>query len=157
MPGQSIRGGSKYSPINTDKALKAIETVKKLLSLLSIGPLCIHRGPRGELHIDVPLMYDGIALDRIHYDPIADAFSPKGRPVHVQVTSINEEEIRARASEMLKELRVIDAVEYREPEKCWVVPIAWKNFIVAHIKVDHEGEEIVPDYGLTVEIGGRIV
>ncbi len=156
MSAPRIRGAG-YSPIDMDKALKAIETVKQLLHLLGVGPIIIHRAPHGELHIDIALVYDGVALDRIHYDPVSKCFSPKGRPVHAQVEGVDEEDIRKRVAEMFKELRVIDAVEYREPERCWVVPLAWRNYIVAHIKVDHNGEEIVPDYGLTAEIGGRIV
>ncbi len=148
--------GKKYAEISPSKAMKAIEAVKNILNLLFIGPPIIHRDPAGETHIDLPLMYNGVALDRIHYDPLTNTFSPKGRPVHVRVSKINEEYIKENADKMLKEVRVINAAEYREPENCWVIPLAWKTYIIAHVKIDVEGEELIPDYGLTAEIGGRI-
>ena len=153
-----IRGpGGEYVKIDPSKAMKAIETVKSILNLLVIGPIIMHRGPEGDVHIDIPLVYDGVALDRIHYDPLTNTFSPKGRPVHARIDRIDLEYVKENANKMLQELRVLDAVEYREPERCWVVPLAWKTYIVAHVKVDVEGEELVPDYGLTAELGGRIV
>ena len=157
MPVRIRGSGEKYVRIDPSKAMKAIETVKSILNLLVIGPIIMHRGPAGDVHIDIPLVYDGVALDRIHYDPLTNTFSPKGRPVHVYVESIDLEHVKDNANKMLQEIRVLDAVEYREPERCWVVPLAWKTYIVAHVKVDVEGEELVPDYGLTAEIGGRIV
>ncbi len=152
MPGPRIRGGNKV--LTVEKAVKAIETVRKLLPLIGIGSPIVKHGPRGETRVDIPLVYNGIALDRIHYNPIDKSFYPKGAPPHTGKTSIN---LYESAGELLRELRVLDAVEYREPENCWVVPLAWRSFIVAHVKVDVNGEEIVPDYGLTAEMSGRIV
>ncbi|MCD6196053.1 MAG: hypothetical protein J7J82_04630 [Staphylothermus sp.] len=153
-----IRGpGGEYVKIDLSKAMKAIETVKSILDLLVIGPIIMHRGPEGDVHIDIPLVYDGVALDRIHYDPLTDTFSPKGRPVHIHIDRVDLEHIRENANKMLQELRVLDAAEYREPERCWAIPLAWKTYIVAQVKVDVEGEELVPDYGLTAELGGRVV
>ncbi len=53
---------------------------------------------------------------------------------------------------VLREARVIDAAEFREPEDAWVVSLAWKYIIIAHIRVSSDGGELIPDYGLTEEV-----
>ncbi len=153
-----IRGGPpSYTGVSVELATKAIESVKAILPMLYIGPIFADRGPMGDVHIDIPLMYQEFALDRIHYDPVANTFSPKGRPVHAVVTTLDLKSVQSIAEKYIKELRVVDAVEYREPERAWAVPLAWRSFIVAHVRVSHDGEEIIPDYGLTEEIRRRII
>ena len=56
-----------------ESANVAIENVKNMLDLLILGPLLIKKGPRGEASIDIPLMYNGYALDRIHFDPYKES------------------------------------------------------------------------------------
>jgi len=120
---------------------------------MSFGPPIIHEGPGGELHIDFPLMYQGYGIDRVHFDPKAMNPSPKGRPVHCHVEGgIDIREVEEVMYKVVKELRVIDAAEFRGPEDCWAVPLAWKNLIIAHVKVSRDGREIVPDYPLTEEV-----
>jgi len=133
-------------------AQRAIETVKSALPYLTAGPPIMHIGPAGDVHIDVPLVYHDVALDRIHYDPIAKAPSPKGRPVHAWGVRVDRAEVMRIMEEVIKGLRVVEAVEYREPEDCWVVPLAWRVFIVAHVKVSSDGTQLVPDYPLTAEM-----
>ncbi len=139
------------SSISRESAEKAIETVRSVLPLLSIGPPLIGRGPAGDVHVDLPIIYQGYALDRIHFDPSTMEPSPKGRPV-VFMGTVDREAIDKRISEILGELRVLDAAEYREPERCWVVPLAWGPYLVAHIRVSSDGKELIPDYGLTEEV-----
>ena len=75
-------------------AVRAIGTVCDALKYMEIGIPIIHRGPRGEVHVDVPLMYHGYALDRIHYDPYVNAPSPKGRPVRARGVEVKEDHVR---------------------------------------------------------------
>ncbi len=135
-----------------EAAGKAIETAARALAYVTVGPPIVRYGPGGEVHVDVPLMYQGFALDRVHFDPLAMAPSPKGRPVHVHGVRVDVEAVRRAMESALKELRILDAVEYREPEAAWAVPIAWRRFIVAHVKVSSDGSELIPDYGLTEEV-----
>ena len=139
------------SPISREDAARAIETAREALPLLSTGPPIVRMGPAGEVHVDIPLLYQGYALDRIHFDPSTMEPSPKGRPV-VFIGSVDRDAVNSRANEILGELRVLDAAEYREPERCWVIPLAWGPYLVAHIKVSNDGRELVPDYGLTEEV-----
>ncbi len=155
-PPPPIRGHPGfYSEISLDLAAKAIETVKNALPYIIAGPPLVHRGPRGDIGIDIPIMYHGFALDRIHIDPRTLSPSPKGRPARVflgHVSEPNYARLRQVAEEVVKELRVVEAVEFREPEDAWVVPLAWKLYIVAHVKVSRDGTELIPDYPLTEEV-----
>ena len=138
--------------VDYGNAVRAIETVRDALKYMEIGIPIIHRGPRGEVHVDVPLMYHGYALDRIHYDPYVNTLSPKGRPVRARGVEVKEDHVREVMEKVLRELRVIDAVEFREPENAWIVPLAWNHIIIAHIKVSYNGNELIPGYGLTGEV-----
>ncbi len=131
---------------------EAIEVVRDVLKFVVVGPPIIHMAPRGEVHIDVPLMYQGFALDRVHFDPEAMAPSPKGRPAMARVRPPSEAEVREVMEEVLEGLVVLEGAEFREPEWCWAVPVAWEHMIIAHIKVSAETGEVVPDYGLTQEV-----
>lgn len=131
---------------------EAIEVVRDVLKFVVVGPPIIHAAPHGEVHIDVPLMYQGFALDRVHFDPGAMAPSPKGRPVRARVRLPSEAEVRKVMEEVLESLTVLEGAEFRESEWCWAVPVAWEHMIIAHIKVSAETGEVVPDYGLTQEV-----
>ncbi len=136
-------------------ASKAIETASSLINLIIPGPLIVHRHPDG-ISVDVPILYNGFALDRIHFDLNSSEFSPKGRPAVSAIPGLDEGAISVKVKELFKELRVLDAAEFREPEDCWVIPLAWGKFIVAHIKVSRDGSEVVSDRGLTAEVSSRI-
>ncbi|MCD6156853.1 MAG: hypothetical protein J7J27_00620 [Euryarchaeota archaeon] len=138
-------------------AKRAIETAKRALQFVELGPPIIRRGPRGEASVEIPLMYDGYALDRIHYDPRSGQVIPKGAPPHVFGVEVDSKEISKRASNIISQLRVIEAVEYRGPEQAWAVPIAYGVFLIAHIKVSKDGSEIIPDYKLTEEVRRNVI
>ncbi len=142
-------GRSSFDP---SLVVKAVETVKAAMPLFAAGTPLIRRGPAGELHVDVPVMYMNFAIDRIHYDPYSGAPSPKGRPVRAWGVEVNPQDVQHVVENALKEAHVIEAAEYREPEDAWAVPVAWKGIIIMHVKVSYNGEEIIPDYGLTEEI-----
>jgi len=133
-------------------AQRAIETVRNALPYISIGPPLVRYGPAGDVHVDVPLMYHGFALDRVHFDPVAKTPSPKGRPARAWGVQVDVNEVRSVMESLLREFRVVEVVEFREPEAAWVVPLAWRLYLVAHIKVSHDGTELIPDYGLTEEV-----
>lgn len=150
MEQPGIRG-SRPPSLDEELASKAIETSRRVLSLAELGPLICHSGPRGEAHCYVPLMYQGFALDRIHYDPWSRKPLPLGVP-HVwgrgTPPRLGAEELQ----EIMRELRILEAAEFREPERAWAVPVAWRSFMVTHIRVDLSGAEVVPDYPLTQEV-----
>jgi len=145
-----VRVLSTYNLLST--ASRAVDVVRSALPYMTIGPPIIHYGPGGEVHVDVPLMYNGFAVDRMHYDPYTNLPSPKGRPVHAFNISVDPNTVRRVFENALREFMVIPAVEYREPERAVMVPIAWRLFIVAHVRVSIDTYSIVPDYKLTEEV-----
>lgn len=158
-PPPPVRGGPGRPIRSIDYGLAeaAIEAVKAALPYVYVGPPLIRVGPAGGVHVDVPLMYHDYALDHVHYDPYARAPSPKGRPVRVWGVEVREEEVRKVMEEVLREARVVDAVEYREPEDAWAVPLAWRHIIIAHVKVTYDASQLVPDYGLTGEVRRNVL
>ena len=150
--GPPVKGSPPGKGLSMELARKAIETAKEALQYLMVGPPIIRYGPAGEVHVDVPLMYHGYAIDRVHFDPLANTPSPKGRPARAWNVRVSAEAVRSTMESIVSELRVLDAAEFREPENAWAIPIAWRNYLIAHIKVSYDGSEIIPDYGLTEEV-----
>ncbi len=140
-----------FVPLDISKAERAIETAGRILKAVIVGPPLVRKGPGGEVHVDVPLLYDGEAVDRVHFDPEAMVPSPKGRPVRTRV-SVDPDRVKAVMESVMGECRVLDAAEFRDPEDAWAVPVAWRNIIIAHIKVAYDGAEFVPDLALTAEV-----
>jgi len=148
MPGPlpPIRSfSSRAEPPSEENAEKAVELVKEALPFFRPGKP-IER-PDG---VDIPVLYLDFAIDRMHFDPRSGTPLPKGFPGHFG--NFERFRVEERAEEVLKELKVIEACEFRGPEDCWVVPLAWKSFIVLHVRVSRDGGELIPDYPLTEEV-----
>lgn len=138
-------------PIDFEALNRAISTAKNALQLFTVGVPLIKRGPKGDVHVDVPVMYMNFAIDKIHYDPQSEIPSPKGRPVEAHA-EVDPQKIRERIDNILKEAYIIEAAEFRDPEDAWVIPVAWNKIIIVHVKVSENGKELVPDYVLTDEV-----
>jgi len=145
---------SRKEPLDFDALNKAINTAKAAFQLFTVANPIV-RGA-AEIHVDVPVMYMDFAIDKIHYDPYSKGASPKGRPVKARV-EVDLKEVQNRVENILKEAQIIEAAEFREPEKAWIVPVAWNKLIIMHVKVSYDGEEIVPDYGLTKEVRKHVI
>ncbi|ACS33753.1 Conserved hypothetical protein [Thermococcus gammatolerans EJ3] len=130
--------------LKPEEAEKAVELVRQALSFFRAGEPIVHPD-----HVDVPVLYLDFAIDRVHYDPRTGNPSPKGAHPH---TEPRAEGARERIDEVLKEAHVLEGAEFREPEDCWVVPVAWKSFIILHVRVSADGSELIPDYHLTQEV-----
>ena len=130
--------------LKPEDAQRAIELVKEALPFFRAGEPIVHPD-----HVDVPVLYLDFAIDRVHYDPRTGNPSPKGAPPH---TEPSPEGARESVENALKEARVLDGAEFREPEDCWVVPVAWRGFIIFHVRVSRDGKELIPDYHLTKEV-----
>ena len=133
--------------LNPEDAARAIELVKQAVQFFRAGEPIVHPD-----HIDVPVMYLDFAIDRVHYDPRTGNPAPKGGPPHCEPSAAGDRGAKERIDEILKEAYVLEGAEFREPEDCWVVPVAWKNFIILHVRVSADGKELIPDYPLTEEV-----
>ncbi len=153
-PPPPVGGLPEFTP-SLEKAERAIQTVKNALPYFNIGPLLRRPHPPEGAVSEVPLLYNGVALDRLVFDPERRVFLPKGsHPVPLS-SRVEQDKILEYISGMMGELRVVEAVECRMPEKAYAVPLAWRHYIVAHVKVSENGEELIPDYPLTMEVSGR--
>lgn len=130
--------------LKPEEAEKAIELVKQALPFFRAGEPIVHPD-----HVDVPVLYLDFAIDRVHYDPRTGNPSPKGAQSH---TNPSPEGAKERVDEALKEAKTLPGAEFREAEECWVVPVAWKSFIILHVRVSADGSELIPDYHLTEEV-----
>ena len=130
--------------LKPEGAEKAVGLVRQALPFFRAGEPIVHPD-----HVDVPVLYLDFAIDRVHYDPRTGNPSPKGTPPHTEPCA---EGAREKIDEILKEARVLEGAEFREPEDCWVVPVAWKSFIILHVRVSADGSELIPDYHLTEEV-----
>ncbi|NJE10490.1 hypothetical protein [Thermococcus sp. MAR1] len=130
--------------LRVEDAENAVKLVEQVLPFLRAGEPIKHRD-----HVDVPVMYLDFVIDVMHYTTRTGNPSPKGAPIRCEDLAGN---INEGIENVLKELRVLGAAEFREPENCWVVPVAWKSFIVLHVRVSADGNELIPDYHLTEEV-----
>ncbi len=157
MPPPPIRAqpparGSKYRSIDLSNAGKAVETVRASIPYLTPAVM-VRVGPAGDLCVEAALLYGGLALDKVHYDIILDSPSPKGRPACVfEQVKPDINHIKEVMEGVLRGAQAVEAAEFREPESCWAVPIAWKNLIIAYVKVSEDGSELVYDLGITDEV-----
>ena len=159
-----------------DAAKSALDTVERALPYLVAGPPL--PGPPGPV-LDIPILYDGVALDRMHVslrhmtplpkgcaggecleDPSARPRPYPGPPPATRCApaltghpeDVDLADVREAVEKALRELRVLDAVEYRGPEAAWAVPVAWRSLVVLHIRVSRDGSRLLPDPGLTAEL-----
>ncbi len=103
---------------------------------------------RGEIEIKAAVLYKGIAVFAIHFDPINGSLLPCGvhPPVYHKISSLIINKIKENLSCIVKELKILKGAEFRERENCWVIPIVYHEIIVAHLKVYRDGIHIIPDY-----------
>ena len=134
--------------------LVAIELVKRAKVDFFAGNPWKRVHPHRRIEIKVPLMYNGFVLDLIHFDPVSFLLLPKGLPgVMTELTlSVDLKKIKQVMENAIKEFIILPGVEFREPEDIWIVPVAYKNLIVAHIRVSEDGSSLVPDYHATTEM-----
>ncbi len=134
--------------------ISAIELVKKAKEDFFVGNPYKRVHPHRRIEVKVPLMYNGFVLDLIHFDPISGSVLPKGIPGVMGEPSldIDLQKIKKETEIAVKELIILPGVEFREPEDAWVVPGAYRNLIIVHIRVSSDGNAIMPDYHATTEM-----
>ncbi len=135
-----------------DNALKAVEVAKEVKNYIVPGKIWIMRGPAGDMEIKAALVYQGVALDVLRFNPINGELLVCGFNPRAYSCTVSIEAIRSKLSGIIASLTVLEGAEYREPEACWVVPLSYAGKIVAHIKVYYDGIHVVPDYPATQEM-----
>ena len=135
-----------------ENAMIAVATARKVQSYLTPGNVWVMTAPRGELEVKAAIIYDGMAVAVLHFNPQDGALLPLG--LHPRVFDVIPplETIKRTLPSIVKGLEVLNGAEYREPENAWIVPLAYKGMIVAHLKIYADGIHIVPDYPANQEM-----
>ena len=133
-------------------ASTAVQTAHSLKALLKPGKVWISKTPRGEVVIKAALMYEGVPVGSLEFDPITGEILPKGYHPSTFNQKIPLEKVKHKVQEIIPKLSVLNGAEFRMPESCWVVPLAIDGKIVSHVKIFYDGKHVVPDYPLENEL-----
>ena len=133
-------------------ALKAVTTARDAKKYLAPGKVWIDRGPAGEMTVKAAIVYQGVAVGALEFDPVSGAVLPRGYHSRVFSVAMPTDTIKQRLPNIVANLRILGAAEYRDPEHSWVIPLAYNAEVVAHIKVYQGGIHIVPNYPVTQEM-----
>jgi hypothetical protein len=149
QPGRPLTG-IQQDIINN--ALLAVATAEKAKAYLLAGEVWSMTAPRGEVEVKAAIVYEGTAVAVLHFNPSDNSLLPVGvRPAAIGVPT-QIENIKRNLPAIVSGLEILNGAEYREPENAWIVPLAYKNMIVAHLKIHADGIHIVPDYPANQEI-----
>ncbi len=90
-------------------------------------------------------MLEETAVLALHFSPEDGSLLPKGLHSIGEGKAEIPDVVQSLLHEIAKEIEALDGAEFREPESCWAVPLAYRNRIVGHLKVKGDGSEVVPD------------
>ena len=110
------------------------------------------KAPAGEVVVKAAILYQGVAVGALEFDPVNGVLLPRGYHPRVYNAAISVERIKGELPGIIARLQVLSGAEYREPEACWAVPLAVDGKIVAHVKVYYDGIHIVPNYPVDQEM-----
>ncbi len=130
----------------------AIKTAREAKKYFSSWKLWRHKGLAGEVIIKAAVIYSGVAISSLEFDPLTGRVLPKGYHPMCFESKIRLEEVRRELPKVVSELKVLGGAEFRDKERCWIVPLGYRGMIVAHVKVYQDGVHIVPDYPLDQEM-----
>lgn len=132
--------------LNTeDNAEKAFRTAGDAIAQLTAGIVWTHTSPRGEPEIKGALLYEGKPAVVLHFSTEDGSILPRGLHSYSQPGAELIAQVKDNLPGFPSKLTVLEGAEFREPEYCWALPVAFKGRIVGHIKVSAQGDGIVPD------------
>jgi len=128
-------------------AARAVATARAARPFLACRRVWTGRGPGGERVLKAALEYQGMAVGILEFGADTGALLPRGyRPRIYREDPAALERTRASLAGILKGLKVLAGAEFREPEACWVIPLAAGGMIVSQLKVYYDGVHLVPDF-----------
>ncbi len=134
-------------------APKAVETAKAARAYFVPGKVWAIRAPGGEVILKAAIVYKGMAVGVLEFNPIDGTLLPKG--YHPRIYSQNAPGfsiVKKNLPQIVSKIEVLDGAEFREPEASWVIPLAVDGMIVAHLKVYYDGIHVVPDFPANQEM-----
>ena len=151
-PGPVLEVPQPPAPEVLNNVLLAIKTAREARKFFTSWKLWKHVGPAGEVVIKAAVIYRGVAVACMDFDPLTGDVLPKGyHPINYEAR-LSLDDIRKELPAIIANLKVLDGAEFRDKERCWIVPLAYEGKIVAHVKVYHDGVHIVPDYPVDQEM-----
>ncbi len=124
----------------------AVQTAREVKEYLSAGKAWAVRGPGGEVELKGGIVYQGIVIATVRFDPLSGEVLPEGYHARVYELRVSPESLVSRLQDVISKIEVVDGASYREPEACWVIPLVYDSMIIAHIKIYTDGIHVIPDY-----------
>ncbi len=131
---------------------QAVVTAEKINKLLAPGKIWIMHAPAGEVEIKGGVLYQGVVVAVIHFNPVNGSILPLGINPHTYQNNTDIKSIGNTFSAVIGNLKILHTAEFMEPEACWSFPVAKGNKIVAHIKIYYDGIHVVQDYAANQEM-----
>ena len=128
-----------------ENATTAISTCRSSLVHFTAGRVWRHIHPHGELEIKGTLKLGECEVLMLRFNPEDGSILPKGLHALTEGRKDVIPQIELRLIDICSDLSVLDGAEFREPESCWAIPVAFKGRIVAHLKVSADGSRILPE------------
>ncbi len=125
---------------------QAITTTGNLNKLLSTGKVWLMHSPTGEVEIKGGVLYQGVVVAVLRFNPLNGNVLPLGLNPHVFQNNIEITRVKSNLSKVIGNLKILPVAEFMEPEACWSFPVAMDNIIVAHIKIYYDGIHVMEDY-----------
>lgn len=137
-----------------ENAIAAVTTGRTSLTRVQAGRVWTKCAPKGDYEIKGCLLLDGEPVVVLHFSPEDGSLLPKG----LHALSVGRPEVSELVEKQLEmivsEVTVLDGAEFREPEFCWMVPVAHRGRIVAHLRVTADGTSVIADKKAKEELGG---
>jgi len=133
-----------------DNAIKALASARTSLRFLTPGTTWLPKSPGEQFEIKASLMLEKTPVAALRFNAEDGTILPKGMRATNEGKPEVQEMVQSLLSEIIKELDVLDGVEFRQSDLCWSVPLAYRNRIVAHMKVSGDGVDVLP-YKKTAE------
>ncbi len=124
----------------------AIQTAQKLSRLFTPGKVWFSRAPGGELIINAGLLYQGVVVAVLQFNPVDGSLLPLGVHPSVFQTGLTIPTVQSELDSVLNQLKVSPTAEFMEPETCWQFPVTFDDMVVAHVKIYYDGIHVVQDY-----------
>jgi len=131
---------------------KAEATIRALGRQLAPGKVWVMRAPGGELEIKAGLLYGGVTVAVLHFNPRDGSLLPLGVNPRVYQSSVQIQAIKNRLDAVIRDLKILPAAEFVEPEASWSFPIAAGDIMVARLKVYYDGIHVMQDYPANQEM-----
>ena len=147
-PGQAGIPIVQTIPIETllSNLQQAIKTTSNLNKLLSPGKVWLMRSPNGETEIKGGILYQGVVVAVLHFNPLNGKVLPLGIHTHLFQNNIEISSVKSNLPAVIGNLEILPTAEFMEPEACWSFPVAIGNIIIAHIKIYYDGIHVMEDY-----------